>query len=372
MNLTLQRAGRCAVAALVALAALGAPSATAAGLPSPAPTVGVAAPLPSPSLPGLPLPTPSASPALPVTTAPSAVSSILGSGESAAGATAGTAPAAPEHPTYQPSPDEQSSLPDEPGRLAYEQQQRVNLVKDQFLLNINHELRTPLTEVHGYLELLREYNGQLPADTQAVFIDNALHGCEELKHLINNVLDTVQVDSDLKPPSITKVFLAAEVREVLSCFDPRRWDAYTLHLDVPETLAVQADTQYLHCVLRNLFSNIFKYVPAHTSIYISARLDESDKESQRDGTNGTYVCISIKDEGPGIPLYEVPYLFDKFIRLQRDLSGSVRGSGLGLYISKQMVEVQGGRIWAESSGLPGEGALFCFTLPAVPPASSSS
>jgi len=123
MNLTLQRAGRCAVAALVALAALGAPSATAAGLPSPAPTVGVAAPLPSPSLPGLPLPTPSASPALPVTTAPSAVSSILGSGESAAGATAGTAPAAPEHPIYQPSPDEQSSLPDEPGRLAYEQQQ---------------------------------------------------------------------------------------------------------------------------------------------------------------------------------------------------------------------------------------------------------
>ena len=123
MNLTLQRAGRCAVAALVALAALGAPSATAAGLPSPAPTVGVAAPLPSPSLPGLPLPTPSASPALPVTTAPSAVGSILGSGESAAGATAGPAPAAPEHPIYQPSPDEQSSLPDEPGRLAYEQQQ---------------------------------------------------------------------------------------------------------------------------------------------------------------------------------------------------------------------------------------------------------
>src|SRR5881398_529530 len=114
MNLTLQRAGRCAVAALVALAALGAPSATAAGLPSPAPTVGVAAPLPSPSLPG---------PPLPVTTAPSAVGSILGSGESAAGATAGPAPAAPEHPIYQPSPDEQSSLPDEPGRLAYEQQQ---------------------------------------------------------------------------------------------------------------------------------------------------------------------------------------------------------------------------------------------------------
>lgn len=255
--------------------------------------------------------------------------------------------------------------------LAYEQQQRVNLVKDQFLLNINHELRTPLTEIHGYLELLREYNGQLPSDTQAVFIENALRGCEELKHLINNVLDTVQVDSDLKPPAITDVCLATEVHAVLSCFDPRRWDEYTLHLDVPETLVIQADVQYLHCVLRNLLSNIFKYVPAHTVICISAFIRSGAEENQPGDTAGTHACISIKDEGPGIPPYEVPYLFDKFIRLQRDLSGNVRGSGLGLYISKQMVEVQGGSIWAESSGVPGKGALFCFTLPAVPQASSS-
>ena len=119
MNLTPPRAGRCAVAALFALTALGAAPATAAGLPSPAPTVGLAAPLPSPSVPPLPLPTPS--PALPGT--PDPVGTIVAPGESAAGAASVTTPAAPAHPVYQPSPDEQSSLPDEPGRLAYEQQQ---------------------------------------------------------------------------------------------------------------------------------------------------------------------------------------------------------------------------------------------------------
>jgi signal transduction histidine kinase len=78
------------------------------------------------------------------------------------------------------------------------------------------------------------------------------------------------------------------------------------------------------------------------------------------------VCISVKDSGPGIPQDEIPLLFGQFVRLKRDLRGRVRGTGLGLYISKHLVEAMGGRIWVESTGIPGEGSRFCFTLPCTP------
>ena len=77
----------------------------------------------------------------------------------------------------------------------------------------------------------------------------------------------------------------------------------------------------------------------------------------------SHVCICVKDSGPGIPPEEIPFLFEKFVRLKRDLSGTVRGTGLGLYMSKLLVEAMSGRMWVESSGIPGEGSRFCFTLP---------
>jgi len=81
------------------------------------------------------------------------------------------------------------------------------------------------------------------------------------------------------------------------------------------------------------------------------------------------VEISVKDAGPGIPPDELPLLFEKFVRLKRDLAGTVPGTGLGLYLSKQLAEAMGGRMWVESSGRAGAGSRFCFTLPAAPPAS---
>ena len=86
---------------------------------------------------------------------------------------------------------------------------------------------------------------------------------------------------------------------------------------------------------------------------------------------GTYVCLRVQDAGPGIPPEEKSLLFEKFARLERDLYGKTRGTGLGLYISKQLVEGMGGTIWVESSGIEGEGSTFCFTLPYMPPKSAS-
>ena len=245
---------------------------------------------------------------------------------------------------------------------AYNHQQQLSQLKDQFLVNVSHELRTPLTEVYGYLELLLAHESQLDEATKTTFLKHAISGCEELTLLINNVLDAIYTDSGTKPLCIQSVVVAEAVNDVLDQFDPRTIGNYTLQVKVPKTLSVEADPQYVRQVLRNLLSNAFKYAPLQTGVIISA---ENENTMYRSGETGRQVLVCVRDQGPGITASERDLLFNKFTRLQRDLSGPVRGTGLGLYISKQLVEAMGGRIWVKSKGIPGEGSDFCFTLPAT-------
>jgi len=244
---------------------------------------------------------------------------------------------------------------------AYEEQRHLNDLKDQFLLNVNHELRTPLTEINGYLNLLSEYHGQLNEETEVTFLSHAVHGCEELLHLVNNVLEAIRGDVHEKTVLLESLSVDRLIREVLDLFEPQKRQQHDLKLDIPENLAIEADRQYMHRILLNLLSNAFKYSPPETRITVSAQVMHSANEELTDE-----VCISVQDAGHGIPPSEIPVLFGKFVRLQRDMLGNVRGTGLGLYISKQLVEAMNGRIWVESAGVPGLGSRFCFTLPAAP------
>jgi signal transduction histidine kinase len=245
-------------------------------------------------------------------------------------------------------------------RRAYEQQQYLNQLKDQILLNVSHELRTPLTEVYGYLELLQLHRSHLDEDTQQAFLKNAIGGCEELQRLVSGMLDTIHSESQPQILSLQNISVAQIVQEVLELFSPRTLQNYVLQINVPEALMVKADQQCLRQVLRNLLSNAFKYAAVHTAIAVDVSIVTSDKAQE---SAAQEVCICVKDNGPGIATDDIPLLFEKFVRLKRDLSSSIRGSGLGLYISKQLVEAMGGRIWVESSGIVGEGSRFCFTLP---------
>ena len=254
-------------------------------------------------------------------------------------------------------------------RRAYEQQQYLNQLKDQILLNVSHELRTPLTEVYGYLELMNTYHDKIDDVTQKAFIKNAIGGCEELQLLVNAMLDTVRTDHQPKNLHLEDIPVAQTVKDVLDLFSPRTLQDYELQMNIPEALMVRADQQHLRQILRNLLSNAFKYTPSHTLISVDATLIESpilEKASSPE------VRISVKDNGPGIAPEDIPSLFEKFVRLKRDISSSIRGNGLGLYISKQLVEAMGGRIWVESSGIEGQGSRFCFTLPAATGPNSAS
>jgi signal transduction histidine kinase len=237
--------------------------------------------------------------------------------------------------------------------IGYEQQRKINELKDQFLLNVSHELRTPLTVLGGSLEMLKEYHELLDPMKRAQVLTQALASQEALADLVNRVLDSTIVVSEIPLALPEGVCVHRLLQEVLAHLAPEEVEAYTICLHVPEQIIVWADPHMLRQVLQNVLSNVFKYVPRQTEIHIETT----------QATPSSPVCLSIQDAGPGIPLAELPLLFEKFVRLKRDLAGTTRGVGLGLYICKRLVEAMKGRIWVESSGRPGEGCRFCLTLP---------
>lgn len=240
--------------------------------------------------------------------------------------------------------------------LAYEQQLQVNELKDQFLLHVSHELRTPLTVLGSSLELLKEYFEQLDPRERTQLLSRTLSSYEELVNLVNEVLDSVRLAGAFPAARCEGFPVRRVVQEVLAQLDPRDVQAYTISLQVAEQVMVWADPQSLYHVLQNLLSNVFKYVPTQTTISIEAAQP----------TPSSPVCLSVQDAGPGIPAEELPLLFEKFVRLKRDVAGPTHGTGLGLYICKCLVQAMGGSIWVESSGRMGEGSRFCVTLPTFP------
>jgi len=242
---------------------------------------------------------------------------------------------------------------------ANEQLSHLNQLRDQFVANINHELRTPLTLIDGYLELLSDYQGRMDETMQATFIKHAREGSQELLLLVNNILDTFRISTEVEPARLEPVALCQLVHEVCEQFPPQGEQGSRLQVELPDSLIVKADLRYLRQTLRNLLSNALKYSPPETCVSIGAQIIDHADTSR--------ICIYVQDAGPGIPPEEQALLFQKFVRLQRDLSGPIRGTGLGLYMCKQLVEAMNGEIWIESSGNQGEGSRFCFTLNADQP-----
>ena len=254
--------------------------------------------------------------------------------------------------------------------LEIEQQQQINALKDQILANVSHELRTPLTGIYGYLELLKVAQERENLSLQGDFLSKALEGCEELTGLISTMLDAMSVGAHIPLPKSEALVLAPLVHDIIARIGPQTLHNTTIHVQVSEKVLVWADEQFVRQILRNLLSNALKYAP-HTPILIHAELNEKGKTALEEHA-APYVYVSVKDAGPGIPSAEIPLLFQKFVRLKRDLAGSVRGTGLGLYISRQLVEAMHGHIWAESSGKLGEGVCFYFMLPVFDPVLNSS
>jgi len=236
-------------------------------------------------------------------------------------------------------------------RFAYERQKELDRLKDQFIVSASHELRTPLTAVQGYIELLNEYNTTLSVEARANFIAKAHRGCDELVLMVGNIMDASRVRIDAKNVKLSPIALLESVSHVLEILEAMvKREQRTIVVDIAPDTLVLADDMRLRQVLLNLMSNALKYSPIGTNVEIRSRND------------GRQVMVSLRDFGLGVPVEDQSRLFERFVRLDRDMNSPVRGAGLGLYICKQLIEAMGGRIWMESSGRNGDGSTFAFTL----------
>lgn len=245
--------------------------------------------------------------------------------------------------------------------IAFEQQKQINQFKDEFIMNVSHELRTPLTQVFGFLELLIDYHDQLPAEQRLNFLNKAKYGCQELIYLVNSILNATRASNRISPPALKSIDVAQVAHDVIEQLDPRHLREYNIQIHMENQTIVLADQQYLRQILRNLVTNAIKYTPRGTTITITTSKGTPAKEQNEQLPP---IHIMVKDTGPGIPPEEIPQLFQRFARLKRDVSGTIRGTGLGLYVCKQLVEAMNGSIWVESSGKAGEGSCFFVALAA--------
>ena len=242
-------------------------------------------------------------------------------------------------------------------RLAHKQLQELDQMKDQFMITASHELRTPLTSVQGYLELLAQFGDMVPPDQRQEFLQKARRGCDELVLLLSNVMDAsrLEIEAGIRPAHLESVSVYRVVQDVVMLIEPQlKQEKRQVYIHVPDHLEARADPARLRQVVLNLCTNAMKYSEAGTSLAFAARVYSDQRPS---------ALISVSDRGKGIKPEDQAQIFQRFVRLESDLNSSVRGSGLGLYISRRLVEAMDGRIFVESSGIPGEGSTFSIQLP---------
>jgi signal transduction histidine kinase len=258
--------------------------------------------------------------------------------------------------------------------VAYQRAQQLDALKDEFIASVNHELRTPLMTMQTYLDVLRSAPEQLPPEQVASVVDHVGRVSDSLVELVQSILSTREIDRDLTTITPEPVRVKQALDAAILLIDPRmaQQTPRDLVLDVPETLTVMGEAVRLQQVLTNLISNAVKYSPPGTRIEIRAQpVEATQAVGARRGrrhapSEPTTVEITVRDYGHGIPPDQAVLLFNRFVRLPRDLASKTTGTGLGLYLSRIQVESMHGRIWVESTGVDGEGSTFHVTLPRAP------
>lgn len=261
----------------------------------------------------------------------------------------------------------QSDLVD--ARTATERAEQLDRLKDQFITNVNHELRTPLNTLVGSLELLVMPNIEVPAQRRWDILQRSYRAGKQLIGMVEGVLDTRRIDQDASNFTPEVVHLATAAQAAITLIDPGEADpaARLIALQVPETLVVWGEAVRVQQILTNLLSNAIKYSPPRTPVTISATLVAEQTGRLAGKSGGRMVEIRVQDQGLGIPPEQQGFLFNRFVRLPRDLASTIRGNGLGLYLCRQFAEAMGGSISVVSTGVPGEGSTFHLRLPIPPP-----
>ena len=236
--------------------------------------------------------------------------------------------------------------------------EELSRMKSEFISVASHELRTPLTAVLGFAELLLGEVGD--EDPRQAMLGHVHRGAVQMSHLLDSLLDASRIESGrmtIRPADVDLEAFLPPLIEAVGAPAPRR--ALSARV-APDARSVRADPEKLGQVLTNLLSNAVKYSPEGGEVRVSTRADAASGR----------VVIEVADQGIGIPPADLPTIFDRFRRVDSDATRTIRGTGLGLYIVRSLVELQGGTVEVEST--VGRGSTFRVALPAVPVAGTDA
>jgi signal transduction histidine kinase len=257
-----------------------------------------------------------------------------------------------------PNRDEIGALAADVNRMSgelqrlYQELETANRHKSDFLATMSHELRTPLNAIIGFSEVLHEQmSGELNED-QLAEVEDVLAASEHLLSLINDVLDLAKIEAGKMELELSEVAIPEVLRSAVSMHSESasRGEVELSLTTEPQEITISADGRRVRQIVFNLVSNAVKFTPRDGRIDVSARLGDGQVE------------ITVADTGPGIAPDELETIFEEF--KQATDGKRAEGTGLGLPLSRKLVELHGGRLWVESE--PGQGSTFRFTLPVGP------
>ena len=234
------------------------------------------------------------------------------------------------------------------------QLRELDRLKSSFLANMSHELRTPLNSILGFTDVMLEgLDGNLTD-----YMDNDLRliqkNGQHLLHLINDVLDMAKIESgrmNLNPETFKVQSALEEVTSITSTLASEKNLSLFIEENSDQEIVIYADNTRLRQVMINLVNNAIKFTQTG-KIRLCAKPME-----------GARVLITVKDTGIGIPPDKLEAVFQEFTQVDSSTTRKAGGTGLGLPISRRLVEMHGGRLWAESTGIEGEGSIFYVELP---------
>jgi signal transduction histidine kinase len=252
--------------------------------------------------------------------------------------------------------------------------QRMDKIKDEFIVTASHELRTPLSAISGYSSLLRKQgeSGRVNPEQVLKYATKIVGSTQQLKDLVDNMTKAARLvgldkfELDLVPSQLLAATQTATTMLNINLEQP-------IVATIAPDLWVNSDALHLRQVITNLLDNAVKYSPPRGRTEIRAYLlllsqmpeDQTNYSILASGADPEVVRVDVCDQGEGIASEDIDKIFEKFVRAPRSLTTPVRGTGLGLYICRSFVEAMGGRLWLDRS-TPGVGSVFSFYLMRVP------
>jgi signal transduction histidine kinase len=238
-------------------------------------------------------------------------------------------------------------------RRARQRLELVDQMRSDFVSMVSHELRNPMATIRGFGQILRDKPDVFAGEKRREAYEVIVRQVDRMAALVDNVLEVSRIESD----TFSYAFAPYDVRDLLmECVDEARagWPTHPIALDSPPELPrVKGDRERVKQVFANLVSNACRYSPDGASVTVRA------------GAGDGEVRVDVVDHGPGIATEQQALLFQRFARLRTADTMNVRGTGLGLYISRRIVEAHAGSIWVDSR--PGAGSTFSVALPLDPP-----